>query len=426
VKRALLSVSDKTGLVEAARTLAGLGVELVSTGGTRKAIADAGLAVKDISELTGFPEMMDGRVKTLHPIVHGGLLGVRDAPDHAKAMACYLTSIEVKKTSGDDIQCGISADQVLAHAVGNKTRFPSLELGLDYGRMEGGCDPGYACIYSNNVSWHNDKTPAIKEVNPRAVFDRLFADKKGFDHEGESRDQQEMYNRSILDYTRESLKKLNGQISTADRHRVDEYLTSIRDIERRLDAPPEDMKPLPPGVQRPTRVPDTFREHFRLMADLQVLAIQQDVTRISTFLLGIEQSRRTYGEIGIPEEHHGLTHHAGNPEKIAKVCKIDHYLMEQFAYFLEKMKSIKEGDSTLLDNSMVVLGNGNGDGARHDHKNCATIVAGRGGGTIDPGRYIQYDQGTPMANLWLSLMDRMGHHVERHGDSTGRLQGLTV
>jgi hypothetical protein len=346
--------------------------------------------------------------------------------DHAQAMACFGTGVAIKKTPSDDIRCGVSFDQVIAHAVGNKTRFPSLELGLDYGRMEGGCDPGFACIYSNNISWHNETTPAIKEVNPRVVFDRLFAGAKGSDHQGESHDQQEMYNRSILDYTRQSLTKLNGQLGSGDRHRVDEYLTSIREIERRLDAPPPDMKNMPEGVSRPTRVPDTFKEHFRLMADLQILAIQTDTTRISTFTLGVEQSRRVYPEIGIPEEHHGLTHHAGNPEKIAKVCKIDNYIVQQFAYFVEKMKSIKEGDKTLLDNSMLILGNGNGDGARHDHKNCAMIVAGRGGGTLDPGRYVRYRAGTPMANLWLSLMDRMGVKVERHGDSTGRLTGLTV
>ncbi len=344
--------------------------------------------------------------------------------DHAQAMACFGTGVSIKKTPSDDIKCGISFDQVVAHEIGKKTRFPSLELGLDYGRMEGGCDPGFACIYSNNISWHNETTPAIKEVNPRVVFDRLFAGRKQSDHGAESNDQREMYNRSILDFTRSSLNKLNGQLGASDRHRMDEYLTAIREIERRLDAPPTDMTPLPEGVVRPLRVPDTFKEHFRLMADLQILALQMDVTRISTFTLGIEQSRRVYPEIGIPEEHHGLTHHAGNPEKIAKVCKIDHYQVEQFAYFLEKMKSIKEGDKTLLDNSMVVLGNGNGDGARHDHKSCACILAGGGGGTLKPGRYLQFPQGTPMTNLWLSLMDRMGVQVERHGDSTGRLEGL--
>jgi len=346
--------------------------------------------------------------------------------DHAKAIACYLTGVHIRKIASDDIKCGISADQVIAHAVGHKTRFPSLELGLDYGRMEGGCDPGYACIYSNNVSWHNETTPAIKEVNPRVVFDRLFAGAQASDHQAESRDQQETYNRSILDFTRESVTRLNNELGANDRRRMDEYLTSIREIERRLDAPPGELKPLPDGVTRPTRVPETFKEHFRLMADLQILAIQQDVTRVSTFLLGVEQSRRTYPEIGIPEEHHGLTHHAGNKEKIAKVGKIDNYIVQQFAYFLEKMKSIKEGDKTLLDNSMVLLGNGNGDGVRHDHYNCATILAGRGGGTVDPGRYIKYSAGTPMCNLWLSLMDGMGVEVERHGDSTGRLAGLTL
>jgi hypothetical protein len=345
--------------------------------------------------------------------------------DHAQAMSCFGTGVAIKKTPSDDIKCGISFDQVVAHQIGSKTRFPSLELGLDYGKMEGGCDPGFACIYSNNISWHNETTPAIKEVNPRVVFDRLFAGRKQSDHAGESEDQQEMYNRSILDFTKDSLNRLNAKIGSNDRHRMDEYLTSIREIERRLDAPPQDMKPLPSGVERPVRVPDTFKEHFRLMADLLVLALQQDVTRVSTFTLGIEQSRRVYPEIGIPEEHHGLTHHAGNPEKIAKVCKIDNYIVQQFVYFLDKMKSIKEVEGSLLDNSMVLLGNGNGDGARHDHKSCAMLLAGRGGGTITPGQYIKYAAGTPASNLWLSLMDRMGVRVDRHGDSTGRLEGLS-
>ena len=344
--------------------------------------------------------------------------------DHAKAMSCYLTGVRIRMTATDDIQASISADQLIANKVGHLTRFPSLELGLDYGRMEGGCDPGYACIYSNNVSWKNATTPAIKEVNPRIVFDRLFGNARQSDHDTEKRDQQETYNRSILDHTRESLKKVNAELGVNDRLRVDEYLTSIREIERRLDAPPSDVK-LPDGAVRPTRVPDTFKEHFQLMADLQILAIQQDVTRVSTFLLGVEQSRRTYNEIGIPEEHHGLTHHAGNPEKIEKVCRIDNYCVEQFGYFLDKMKTVKEGDKTLLDNSMVLLGNGNGDAARHDHHNCMTLLSGRGGGSLTPGRYLKYDN-VVMSNLWLSLMDRMGVEEQSFGDSTGRLAGLSV
>jgi hypothetical protein len=344
------------------------------------------------------------------------------AGDHAKAASCYMTGIRIRRTAADDIESGASFDQRIANAIGNQTRFPSLELGLDYGRMEGGCDPGYACIYSNNISWKNDKTPAIKEVNPRIVFDRLFGGIGASDHDREKNDQQEMYNRSILDTTRESLARLNAYLGVNDRLRVDEYLTSIREIEQRLDAPPVDVE-LPPGVVRPTRVPETFKEHFHLMADLQILAMQMDVTRVSTFMLGVEQSRRTYAEIGIPEEHHGLTHHAGNPEKIDKVCKIDTYMVEQFSYFLDRMKEVKEGENSLLDNSMVLLGNGNGDGARHDHFNCATILAGRGGGTVNPGRYIRFNN-EPISNLWLSLMDRMGVITDRHGDSTGRLTGL--
>jgi len=345
------------------------------------------------------------------------------AGDHAKAIGCYGTGVRIKKTASDDIQCAISFDQVMVNHIGNRTRFPSLELGLDYGRMEGGCDPGYACIYSNNVSWKDASTPAIKEVNPRVVFDRLFGNAAASDHAGEANDQQETYNRSILDYTKENLNQLNAQLGKDDIHRVDEYLTSVREIEHRMDAPPSDLK-LPKGVVRPTRVPETFKEHFRLMTDLQVLAFQMDATRISSFMLGVEQSRRTYGEIGIPEEHHGLTHHAGDRIKMAKVIAIDTYMAEQFAYYLDKMKSVKENGKPMLDNAMVVLGNGNGTASKHDHDNCLTVVAGKGGGTLDPGRYIIYPEGTPMSNLWLSLMDRMETKVERHGDSTGRLEGL--
>jgi hypothetical protein len=195
------------------------------------------------------------------------------------------------------------------------------------------------------------------------LFDRLFGNAMASDHAGESRDQQETYNRSILDYTKDSLTKINDQLGANDRHRVDEYLTGIREIEHRLDAPPSDIK-LPKGVVRPLRVPDTFKEHFGLMADLQILAFQMDATRISTFMLGVEQSRRTYNEIGIPEEHHGLTHHAGDPEKIKKVVAIDTYMAENFAIYLDKMKKVKEGDKTMLDNAMVLLGKGqHGDGA---------------------------------------------------------------
>jgi len=348
------------------------------------------------------------------------------AGDHAKALGCYLTGVRIRKTASDDIQCSISMDQIIANKIGGATRFPSLELGLDYGRLEGGCDPGYACVYSNNASWRDAKTPAIKEVNPRVVFDRLFGGAAASDHNAESRDQQETYNRSILDFTRESLTKINTQLGVNDRIRVDEYLTSIREIEKRLDTPPPALADLPKDVVRPTRVPESFKDHFRLMADLQILAFQMDVTRISTFMLGVEQSRRTYNEIGISEEHHGLTHHAGDPVKIAKMIKIDAYMAEQFAYYLDKIKSVQEGGKSMLDNSMILLGNGNGDAARHDHENCLTVLAGKGGGTIDPGRYIRYPDGTPVSNLWLSLMDRMGVEVQRHGDSTGRVNMLTA
>ena len=250
----------------------------------------------------------------------------------------------------------------------------------------------------------------------------MFGQATQSDHHGEKNDMQETYNRSILDFVREGLGGLNRQLGVNDRLRVDEYLTSIREIERRLDAPPSDLE-LPKGVVRPTRVPESFKEHFRLMADLQILAIQMDVTRVSTFMLGVEQSRRTYNEIGIPEEHHGLTHHAGNAEKIEKVCRIDNYCSEQFAYFLNKLRAIKEGDRTLLDNSMIQFGSSFSDGNRHDPNNLPIILAGRAGGKLETGRHIASAKGTPLCNLYVSMLERMGTPVDSFGDSTGALLG---
>lgn len=347
--------------------------------------------------------------------------------DHARAMASFLTGVQARKTEGSNIRIGISADQYAAQHLGHRTRFPSLELGLDYGKLEGACDPGYACIYSNNLSWRSETTPAIKEVNPRSVFDRLFGGRAATDADAEKRDQTETYNRSILDFVGESLTGLNRQLGTADRRRMDEYLTSIREVERRLDQPPLDVPTTAAGgLPRPARVPETFREHFRIMADLLVLALQMDVTRIGTFALGVEQSRRVYREIGIADEHHGLTHHANDPAKIEKVGQIDRYMVEQFAYLLERMQAVREGDGTLLDHSMVLLGNGNGDGALHNHDDLAILLAGRGNGTIDPGRHVRYERRTPFMNLVLELLDRMQVPAERFGDSTGRLGRLTV
>lgn len=346
--------------------------------------------------------------------------------DHARAMASFLTGVQARKTEGSDIRIGISADQFAAERIGGATRFRSLELGLDYGKLEGGCDPGYACIYSNNLSWRSETTPAIKEVNPRNVFDRLFGNRQATDAASEARDQDETYNRSILDFVGESIAGLNRQLGVADRRRMDEYLSSIREVERLLERPPAEIPPEAEGLSRPARVPETFREHFRIMADLLVLALRMDATRICTFALGVEQSRRVYREIGITDEHHGLTHHANDPEKIGKVGQIDRYMVEHFAYLIERMKSVREGERTLLDNAMVLLGNGNGDGARHNHDDLAIVLAGRGGGMIDPGRHVRYAPGTPLMNLVLGLLDRMGLELDRFGDSTGRLPGLTA
>jgi hypothetical protein len=396
-----------------------------------------GIIMKDwtpASEGTGF-ELL----RTLEPmkpfrddmILMSGLMqnggrALGDGPgDHARAAASYLTGAHPRKTAGADISVGVSVDQIAAQAIGSQTRFASLELGCEDGRQVGNCDSGYSCAYSNSVSWRTPSTPMPPEVNPRVVFERLFA---GVDttETPESRAKRERYNKSILDFIMEDTQQLQGNLGPTDRRKLDEYLYGIREIEKQIEAAERGSKDRPmPTMEAPSGVPVEFADHAKLMFDLQVIAFQTDLTRIATFMMAREGSNRTYREIGIPEAHHGLSHHRNNAEWIEKLSKINRFHMEQFAYFIGKLKSIPDGDGTLLDHVMVVYGSGISDGNRHLHDDLPVLFVGGGSGSFKGGRHVRYKQETPMANLFLTMLDRAGVRPETVGDSNGKLEHLT-
>jgi hypothetical protein len=327
---------------------------------------------------------------------------------------------------GNDIRAAITCDQVVAERLREATRFPSLELGCDFGQQDGFCDTGYSCVYQTNISWRSATTPAPKEVNPRIVFDRLFAGQSPAET-SIVQQQRETMNLSILDFVREQAGEINRTVTAADRRRMDEYLTSIRDIERRIQAPPDNLPVnAAGGMQRPTRVPALFRDHFRLMADMLVLALQSDMTRVATLVMATEGNRRSYPELGFTEEHHGVSHHKNNPDLVEKFTKINEHHAGEMAYLIDRVSKLPEGDGTLLDNSMIVYGSGMADGNAHAHRDIPTLVFGKAGGTIDTGRHVICPPNTPICNLWLSLMERMGVELGQFGDSTGRLTQLTV
>ncbi len=350
-----------------------------------------------------------------------------DGPgDHARSTAVWLTGVHPKKTAGADIHAGISADQVAAQAIGGRTKFPSLEIGCERGGLNGDCDSGYSCAYSSNVSWKAASQPLAKEVNPRQVFERLFGN--GDTREAqESRAKRDQYERSILDFVTEDTDALRGRLGKRDQEKLDEYLESVREVEKRLTRVEKaNTGNLDPSkIKAPAGVPQDRGEHIRLLGDMMVLAFQADLTRICTFMLANDGSNRPYREIGISEGHHDISHHGGNPDKLEKKKEIDTFHIQQAAYVLKKMQSIREADGrTMLDNSIVVYGAGISDGNAHNHDHLPTLVAGRGGGRLQTGRHLVYPEHTPMNNLFLSMLDFVGVKVETLGDSTGKLQGL--
>ena len=344
--------------------------------------------------------------------------------DHARAGACYLTGVHPRKTAGADIQSGISVDQIAAKTLASATRLSSLELGCEDSRTVGACDSGYSCAYTNSISWRAPQTPMPPETNPRVVFERLFGD-QDFTLSPEARARKAAERKSILDLVNNRAQRLAQDLGPADRRKVDEYLTGIRELEQRIALAEKDQRQFTPDMERPAGVPADFADYVKMMFDLQVLAFQADATRVSTMLFGREASVRTYGEIGVSDPHHPISHHRNMPDTIEKITKINTYHTGLFAYFLNKLKSTKDGDGTLLDHSMIVYGGAICDGNSHSHWDLPVLLAGRGDGQLKPGRHIAYPKGTPMTNLYVSLLERMNVKMERLGDSTGQLEFLT-
>ncbi len=363
-------------------------------------------------------------ITLLGNLTHNGGRALLDGPgDHGRCCGSYLTGVQPRKTLVD-IKAGISFDQIVANQVGGATRFPSLELGMEDSRQAGDCDSGYSCAYTNNLAWRSDSQPLPPTLDPRALFERLFGN--GLVLSPEDRDRQSRYRRSILDFVTDDTHRLESNLGPTDRRKLDEYLSSIRDIERQISRAEKDNAQIDPHMDKPYGVPADFAEHFKLMTDMMTIAFQADMTRIITFLVTHEGTSRAYREIGISDGHHPVTHHRNIPELMEKVTQINCYHLQQFAGWIEKMKATKEGDSNLLDNSMIVYGAGLSDGNRHTHEDLPTLIAGRGGNYLKPGRRIVYRKETPMCNLFLTMMDRMGVHVDDFGDSTGRLEGLDL
>ena len=354
-----------------------------------------------------------------------------DGPgDHARSAAAFLTGAHPFKTAGSNVRLGVSMDQVAAREVGHHTRLPSLELGLDRGGSAGECDSGYACAYTNNVSWSSDATPVPKEIDPGSVFDRLFGAAAG-GAEGEAARQKRLrYRKSILDFVADDARSLNATLGAGDRHKLDEFATSVREIEKRVEvarAQNAAAAAPPPGRERPAAgVPQDVVAHVELMWDLLALAFQTDVTRVSTLMIGRDGSERSYHNLGIADGHHSLSHHQRDERKIEAIRKIDRFHVEQFARFVEKLRGMREGEGSLLDNCMILCGAGIGDGNRHNHDALPVLLAGRGGGTINPGRHVTCAKDTPLCNLYVSMLDRMGVKTPRFGDSTGALGELTA
>jgi hypothetical protein len=340
---------------------------------------------------------------------------------HATSNAAFLSCARAKHTESNDYFLGTTVDQIAAREIGRGTQLPSLELAMDMMQTVGQCDNGYACVYQNNLSWSSPTTPLPAEAHPRIVFEMLFGEG------GTKADRQAALRKraSLLDFVKDDLTRLERSLGPADRAKVGHYLESVRDVERRIQRAEVGVAENPlPDLDRPVGVPASYAEHARLMFDLQLLAMQGDVTRVVTFQLARETSNRTYPETGVSDPHHPLSHHGNDPDKIARMAKINRFHVSLFAGFLQKLAATKEGDGTLLDNSLLLYGSGMGNPNVHDHVNLPIIVAGGPAGGMKGGRHLRFDQPTPLANLHLTLLDKAGVRLDKFQDSTGKVDGL--
>ena len=345
------------------------------------------------------------------------------AGDHGRAAAAYMTGMQVTRTT-TDLKLGVSADQIAAAAIGNKTKLPSLEVGLEEARQSGNCDNGYSCAYTYNMAWKTENQPLPPISDPRLLFERLFGSDIVEPPAAHAR--RVAMRQSILDGVLGETQKLQTTVGPTDRRKLDEYLTSVREIERQVERSEKEGMIIDPGIEKPFGVPPEFPDYFRLMTDMMVVAFKADITRISTIMIGREGSTRPYPEIGVNDGHHPLTHHMGNMQMLDKVRQINALHMKLFAEFLVKMKNTKEGDSNLLDQSLIVYGSGLSDGNVHTHDQLPTILAGRGGKAVTPGRHIIYQRETPVCNLFATMIQHAGVRPEHVGDSTGQLPLLSV
>jgi hypothetical protein len=355
---------------------------------------------------------------------NGGRALSDGAGDHARAGASWLTGVHPKKTEGADIRAGISADQVAAQELGKITQFGSLEIGLEEPNLAGGCDSGYSCAYTNTTSWRTPTTPNPMEVNPRAVFERLFGD--GETTDAASRIKAMRQERSILDFVRGDVARLEPGLGSRDKSKLDEYLEGIRDIERRIQKAEQQSATMKlPLMERPTAIPDEFADHAKLMSDLMVIAFQTDMTRVVSFMMAREGSNRSYRSIGVSDGHHSVTHHQNDADKIAKTMKINELHVQSLAYLLDRLKATPDGDGTLLDHSMILYGSSISDGNAHTHHDLPLVLAGGGAVDIKGGRHIRYKEETHMNNLLVTMLDKAGVHADTLGDATGKLDQLS-
>jgi uncharacterized protein DUF1552 len=354
--------------------------------------------------------------------VTGRALG--DGPgDHARATATFLTGVHPYKTGGADFKLGISADQIAAKELGKYTQLSSLELGLEAQPLAGNCDSGYTCAYMS-MSWRGPTSPLPAEINPRAVFERLFGD--GDSTDAQARMVRLEKQKSVLDYVTGSLSRLRMTLGTGDKRKLEEYLEAVRDIERRIQLAEEQNATIEiPTIEKPTAIPDDYLQYTKLMIDMQVVAWQTDMTRVASFMLGRDGSNRAYREIGISDGHHSISHHQGDAERIDKLIKIDELHVSMFAYLLEKLKSTPDGDGTLLDHSLVLFGSSISESNIHTHDDLPIVLAGTANGQLKGNRHLVYTKETPLNNLFLNMFDLAGvPHVDGFGDSTGRLTNL--
>lgn len=370
-------------------------------------------------------EPLRSELLVLSGLAHKNGEALGDGPgDHARAGAVFLTGAHPRKTAGADIHNGVSIDQIVAQQLGSSSWLPSLQLGCEDSRTVGDCDSGYSCAYTNSISWRTPTTPLPPENNPRMAFERLFG-ALDLGTDAKARERKARQRKSVLDVVAERTRELQKQLGPSDRRKLDEYLHGIRELERRIDKANRETRDLSALAEKPAGVPALFADYVKLMFDLQVLALQADLTRVVTMMIAREGSLRSYPELGVPDPHHPLTHHRNQRDWIEQISKINAFHVELLAYFAGRLAATPDGDGTLLDHATVVYGSAIADGNKHTHYDLPVLLLGKGGGSVKPGRHVAYATKTPMTNLYLALADRMDVRPESLGDSTGPLEQLS-